>query len=177
MVAYVEELAQKRSSYLFLPVVARIDRHQAAEVPASLRLDGVMDAFGHTQLAGVARQAFALAPKAARERDLFYVALASAGWGQGSQARTGPELNQIAAAQLRSIYEAPAEALAGVRADAPAHPAAAELVAIADEVSERAPWLWLEALFIVENWITGPQWFHHAFEIETALPAEVLRPR
>ena len=46
MIAFFEELSAKRSTYLFLPVVSRIDRHQSRSgEPAigALRLDGLLE--------------------------------------------------------------------------------------------------------------------------------------
>ncbi len=46
MAAFFGELTEKRSTYLFLPVTARIDRHQskAGSLPiGALRVDGLAD--------------------------------------------------------------------------------------------------------------------------------------
>jgi hypothetical protein len=39
MTAYFSELAAKRATYLFLPIVSRIDRHQLGPLPQQLELD------------------------------------------------------------------------------------------------------------------------------------------
>ena len=175
---HLGEIAAKDSRYLFLPIVSRIDRHQGGSpLPARLELDAIDTEFGHTSLGSVARQAFALAPTKGRERDAFMLALMTAGWGRGTRVRIGPELIAVAADQLRLLYEQPIRALAGVRRDAPAHPAAARLVAMAEEVTTRDRPLWLETLFITENWRVGPQWFEHAFEVEAGTARDILLKR
>lgn len=182
MVAFFEELAEKRSTYLFLPVVSRIDCHQNGGGPlpiGALHLDGLADRYAETTHGRFARGSFVLAPQATRERDTFLLALMTVAWGKGRWVSSGPELLAAAAAQLRRLHETPAEAVAEVRADVsdpgPTGELAFEVVEIAEEVSTRAPWLWLETLFIVENWIAGPQWFAQAFEVEEATPLELLR--
>lgn len=171
MVAFFEELAKARSTYLFLPVVARIDAHQgggAALGLGSLRLDDLADRWRQSGAAQLAAAAFAAAPEATRERDAFLLALATAGWGKGARRMDNAKLLREVAAQLRALHAGERTALTSIRADmsarGPDGARARELVAIAEEVSERAPWVWLEALFIVENWITGPKFFRHAFE-------------
>ena len=50
---FFAELAEKRSSYLFLPIVSRIERHQSAEGPlpvGDLELDGFSQRHGDTEL-------------------------------------------------------------------------------------------------------------------------------
>lgn len=176
MVAYFGELADKHSTYMFLPVVSRIDRHQSAAPAAalgSLRLDGVTGRWGQTALTEFAAMSFALAPELTRERDALYLALLTGRWGRVGLV-TGTELTADAAGQLRRLYEASDEALTAARDSfpelGPTAELAHELVEIGEEVSARAPWLWLETLFIVENWITGPQWYDHAFEVQTISP-------
>lgn len=176
MVAYFGELAAKRSTYMFLPVVSRIDHHQSATSAAalgSLRLDGITGRWGDTALSEFAAMSFALAPELTRERDALYLALLTGRWGRVGLV-TGTELSSQAAGQLRRLFEAPDEALAETRESfselGPSSELAHALVEIGEEVSARAPWLWLETLFIVENWITGPRWFDHAFEVQTISP-------
>jgi len=68
------------------------------------------------------------------------------------------------ARQLRRLYQHPAQALAIVRADAASHDAAARALPMLQEIgTTRNQPLILEALFIAENMITGPQHFDHAF--------------
>ena len=73
----------------------------------------------------------------------------------------------------RKLYEAPRSVLAPVRANLGPrcrHRAlATELVTAADEIAARAPWLWLDMLFVVENAFSGAQFFGKAFEV-TASP-------
>ena len=168
MADYFEELVAKRSTYLFLPIVSRIDRHQLGPLPQHLELDRTMAEFGHASLATLVRQIFVLAPSLARERDLFFHALLTLHWGTGLERQIGPqELAGMVAHQLRRLYEQPDAALAAIRADAASHDAAARALAILQEVgATRNRPLLLEALFIAENIITGPQHFEHAFEVE-----------
>jgi hypothetical protein len=168
MAEYFEELVAKHSTYLFLPIVSRIDRHQRGPLPRQLELDRTMVEFGHASLATVVRQIFVLTPSLARERDLFFHALLTLHWGTGLERQIGPqELAGMVAHQLRQLYQQPDEALAAVRADAASHDAAARALAMLQEVgTERNRPLILEALFIAENIATGPQRLDHAFEIE-----------
>lgn len=71
----------------FLPIVSRVDRHQAAHPPPPrLLLDALGEAWGGTTLGRVAREAFATAPAGTRrERDAFMLALMTAGWGRGTR--------------------------------------------------------------------------------------------
>ena len=165
---YFGELAAKRSTYLFLPVVSRIDRHQLGPLPQQLDLDCTMTDYDHSRQAASVRQLFMLAPGMARERDLFFHALLTGGWDSGVNKVVSPqELSGMAARQLRRLYESTEEAFAAVRADAGTHGAAARSVEILQEVAiqQNRPLL-LEALFVAENMVTGPQHFNHAFEIE-----------
>lgn len=125
-------------------------------------------AYSHSRQAASVRQLFVLAPGMARERDLFFHALLTGSWDSGVDKVVCPqELSDMAARQLRRLYEKPDEALAAVRADAPTHGAAARSVEILKEVGiERNRPLLLETLFIAENMATGPKHFDHAFEIE-----------
>lgn len=50
MADYFEELRAKRSTYLFLPIVSRIDRHQLGPLPQHLELDRTMVEFHHASL-------------------------------------------------------------------------------------------------------------------------------
>ena len=171
MAVYFGEIAAKRSAYLFLPAVAGIERHQASSpLPSSLELDRVPHEFGISPFASLVRGSFALAPKATRERDAFHLALLLASPGPGASQRDPATLYRIAAAQLRAMYERPDATLTRMRVPAIEDRAAARLIAMAEGVSRSCPWLWLETLIIVENWIAGPQWFDHAFEIELGLP-------
>jgi len=168
MADYFEELVAKRSTYFFLPIVSRIDRHQLGPLPQHLELDRTMVEFHHASLATLVRQIFVLTPSLARERDLFFHALLTLHWGTGLERQIGPqELAGMVAHQLRRLYQHPDAALAAVRADAATHDAAARALAILQEVgATRNRPLLLEALFIAENIITGPQHFQHAFEVE-----------
>lgn len=161
-------MAAKRGTYLFLPVVSRIDRHQLGPLPRQLDLDHTMADYSHSRQAVSVRQLFALAPGMARERDLFFHALLTGSWDSGVDKVVSPqELSGMAARQLRRLYEKPDEALAAVRTDAATHGAAARSIDILREVGtpQNRPLL-LEALFVAENMATGPQHFDHAFEIE-----------
>ena len=168
MANYFGELAAKRGTYLFLPIVSRIDRHQFGPLPRRLELDQTMADYSHSRQAASVRQLFALAPGMARERDLFFHALLTGSWDSGVDKVVSPqELSGMAARQLRRLYETPDEALAAVRTDAGTHAAAARSIEILQEVGtqQNRPLL-LEALFVAENMATGPQHFDHAFEIE-----------
>lgn len=100
---YFGELCEKHGTYLFLPVVSRIERHQAGPLPATLQLDAIMDAFGNISSAAVVRQAFALAPKAGRERNAFFLALLTRSWGRDHVFDTPNEFYEAVAAQLRLL--------------------------------------------------------------------------
>lgn len=171
MAAYFGEMAAKQSTYLFLPVVSRIDRHQIGPLPLRLKLDRTMIDYSQSRQAAAVRQLFKPAPAAARERDLFFHALLIATWDTGIDQVVGAqELAGTAARQLRLLYERPDEALAAVRADAATHGVAVRSIEILEEVgTERNRPLLLEALFIAENLATGPRHFDHAFEIEERL--------
>ena len=171
MASYFGELAAKRGTYLFLPIVSRIDRHQLGPLPRRLHLDRTMADYSQSRQAAAVHQMFMLAPGMARERDLFFHALLTANWDSGIDTVLSPQdLADRAARQLRRLYEAPGEALAKVRADAATHGAAARSIEILEEVgTERNRPLLLEALFVAENMATGPQHFDHAFEIEERL--------
>ncbi len=168
MTAYFGELAAKRATYLFLPIVSRIDRHQIGPLPRKLELDRTMADYDLSRQAAVVRQLFVLAPSMARERDLFFHALLTGSWDSDVEKVVSPqELSGMAARQLWRLYEQPDQALAAVRADAATHGAAARSIEILEEVgTERNRPLLLETLFIAENMATGPQHFAHAFEIE-----------
>ena len=168
MASYFGELAAKRGTYLFLPIVSRIDRHQLGPLPRRLQLDRTMADYSQSRQAAAVRQMFMLAPGMARERDLFFHGLLTANWDSGIDTVLSPQdLADRAARQLRRLYEAPGEALAKVRADTATHAAAARSIEILEEVgTERNRPLLLEALFVAENMATGPQHFDHAFEIE-----------
>lgn len=167
LLLHFDELHEKRGTYLFLPIVSRIERHQAGPLPVTLHLDAIMDAFGTVSSAALVRQAFALAPKAGRERNVFFLALLTRSWGRDHVFDAPNEFYSTVAAQLRLLYERPDEALSALRAEADIHPAVPLLLEIADEItSPLGRPLLLEALFITENWIAGPQHFAHSFEIE-----------
>lgn len=168
MARYFEEIAEKRCTHLFLPVISRVDRHHAARRPPErLQLDVLGTEWGGTSLGRIARQAFALAPAGtARERDAFMLALMTAGWGRGTRTLSGPAVLDAAVAQLRQLYEEPEAALAAVYADAASHPVAARMVAAAEEVEAADRPLWLEVLFLAEGWRVGVQHFEHAFEMK-----------
>lgn len=176
MARYFDEIAAKGCAHLFLPIVSRADRHQAAHPsPPRLLLDALGEDWGGTSLGCVAREAFAMAPAGTwRERDAFMLALMTAGWGQGTVVADGRAVLDAASAQLRRLYEEPEAALAAVRADAAGHPAAARLAAAAAEVGEADRPLWLEALFLVDAWRAGEQWFDQAFEVKAGPLRDVL---
>lgn len=168
MVAYFGELDAKRSTYLFLPIVSRIDRHQLGPLPRHLELDRTMADYSSSRQATAVRQLFLAAPGLARERDLFFHALLTGGWDSGvNKVVSGQELSVLAARQLRLLYEQPAQALAAARADAASHKAASRSIEVLEEVgAEQNRPLLLEALFVAENMATGAQHFGHAFEIK-----------
>lgn len=168
---YFEELHAKCGTYLFLPIVSRIERHQSAPLPSTLQLDGLMDEFGDYPDGSLVRLAFAAAPRKAQERNVFLLALLTRNWGRTQVFDDPMVLNKAVAAQLRLLYCQPDRALAAVRKDAATDRQAACLANVADELTNAvARPLFLETLFITENWITGPQHFEHAFEIERAGP-------
>jgi len=175
LLGYFEELLAKRGTYLFLPIVSRIERHQAGPLPASLELDTLMEAFENSQAGSLVRQMFALAPRATRERNVFLLALLTQGWGQRQVFSAPHQLYEAVASQLRCLYEHPAQALAATRADTITSEPAARLVNVASELTTQIgrP-LFLEALFITENWIVGPQQFKHAFEIEAGRVRDLM---
>ena len=158
-ILYCNELAEKRSTYFFLAVVARIDRHQAN---TAIPDDELYRMLGESTArqddgahAALTRMAFALAPQA-KERVAF--AFASMLAGSASLEGDYHEHLKAVAERLRRIAQAvPGAPIAGVSEDS------ASVIA---RVNEQAPWIWLEALVVVENWIAGPQWFDHAFEVE-----------
>lgn len=169
MAAYFGELATKRSTYLFLPIVSRIDRHQLGPMFQQLELDRTMADYGQSRQAEAVRRLFEPASQASRERDLFFHALFTACWDARIDRVVGAqELAGIAAEQLLRLYERPDQALAAVRVDAVADKAAARSVEILEEIAgtERNRPLLLEALFVAESLATGPQHFAHAFEIK-----------
>lgn len=168
MTAYFDELDAKRSTYLFLPIVSRIDRHQLGPLPRQLELDRTMADYSFSRQAAAVRQLFLAAPGLERERDLFFHALHTSGWASGiDKVVSGQELSVLAARQLRLLYEYPARALAAVCADAASHKAASRSIEVLQEMStEQNRPLLLEALFIAESMATGAQYFGHAFEIQ-----------
>lgn len=168
MAAYFGELDAKRSTYLFLPIVSRVDRHQLGPLPQDLELDRTMADYTFSRQAAAVRQLFLAAPDLTRERDLFFHALLTGGWGSGvDKVVSGQELSVLAARQLRLLYDHPAQALAAVRTDAASHKAGSRSIEVLEEVStEQNRPLLLEALFVAENMATGAQHFGHAFEIK-----------
>lgn len=176
MARYFGEIAAKGCAHLFLPIVSRADRHQATRPPPSrLLLDALGEDCRGTSLGRIAREAFAVAPAGTRrERDAFMLALMTAGWDRGNQVMEGRAVLDAASVQLRRLYSEPEAALAAVRADAADHPAAARLAAAAAEVDEADRPLWLEALFLVDAWRAGEQWFDHAFEVKAGPLRDVL---
>ena len=176
LLRYFEELLAKRGTYLFLPVVSRIERHQAGPLPASLELDMLMETFEDSQAGLLVRQMFALAPQVIRERNVFLLALLTQSWGQRQVFRGQSQFHEAVAGQLRGLYEHPGQALAAIRRHAKTSQRAARVMSVADELmtSIGRPLL-LEALFITENWIVGPQQFEHAFEIEAGRMRDLMR--
>ena len=107
MAEYFAELRAKRSTYLFLPIVSRIDRHQLGPLPRHFELDRTMAEFHHVSLATLVRQIFVLA----RERDLFFHALLTLHWGTGLERQIGPgELAGMVAHQLNPTRRSPPSA-------------------------------------------------------------------
>lgn len=163
---YFEELDQKQSTYVFLPVVSSIDRHQGAKPASSYSVDRIMDRMKSGTIRSLVRQSFLLAPHASRERDVLMLALATQTWGRPQVARSPMEFYKLAATHLRALYDDPAGALSAVEKDAADNDIAEYLLASGAEIATEAgrPIL-LETLYIVENWITGPKHFTHAFEV------------
>lgn len=167
METYFGELATKRSTYLFLPVVARIDRHQLGPLPQRLELDRTMVDYGQSRQAAAVHRLFEPAPGITREHDLLFHALFTASWDTGAyEVVSVQELADRAAGQLRLLYERPGEALAAVRADVATHGAARSIEILEEVGAARNRPLLLEALFVAEALATGPKHFDHAFEIE-----------
>lgn len=110
-------------------------------------------------------------PRAKRECDAFLLAVTTLFWGWGDRPIEGSELLAEIGVQLRRLYEAPQDALKAIQADTSSSGSdgarVRELNGIAEEMSARASWVWLEALFIVESAIAGQQFFNHAFNVET----------
>lgn len=180
MLAFFKELAGKRSTSLFLPVVSRIDRHQGGEGPlplAALRVDGLADRHADRHYGKVVRSMFAGGRELVRDRDVFLLAVVVVLWDEGPWRGEGTELLDMVGAGLRRLYDAPDAVLAAVWADcvpSSTHEAlAAEIVTAAEEIAVRAPWLWLEVLFIIENALAGPQWFETAFEVKV-IPTDTM---
>jgi hypothetical protein len=178
MALYFEELAAKHGTYLFLPSVSRVDQHQAGPLPGPLAIDTFEDDFAHSSpVIGRMCELFQFPPAVTRQRNATLVALLTGGWGKGLQAvlSTPQDFYAVAARQLRLLYDQPDQALGAGRADAGSHPMAAQLVGIVEELNTEAgrP-LWLEALFIAENGLRGPQRFEHSFEIKTGSIQDVL---
>lgn len=178
MIAFFSELAEKRSTYLFLPVVSRIDRHQGGTdplQPGALRVDGLSERHADRHYGQVVRSMFAGGPELAREQDVFLLAALVVLWNEGPWQGDRVRLFGVVQGGLRRLFEAPETLLAAVRADrtprSPHESFAAEVVTAAEEIAVRAPWLWLEALFVVESAIAGPQWFETAFEV-TVIPTD-----
>lgn len=180
MVAFFSELAEKRSTYLFLPVVSRIDQHQGGEGPlpsAALRVDRLANRHADCHYGQVIRSLVPGGPEVARNRDVVLLAVLVVLWDKGPWRGEGAQLLDLIRAGLRRLHEAPDAVLAAVRADrvpGSAHQAlAVEVVTAAEEIAVRAPWLWLEALFVVESALAGPQWFETAFEVKV-IPADTM---
>jgi hypothetical protein len=178
MALYFEELAAKHGAYLFLPCVSRVDQHQVGPLSGPLALDTFEDDFAcSSPVIGRMCELFRLPPEVTRQRNAILVALLIGGWGRGLQAvlPTSRDFYAAAATQLRLLYDRPDQALTAVRADAASHPMAAQLVGIVEELdTEVGRPLWLEALFIAENALRGPQHFQHAFEIKAGPIQDVL---
>ena len=180
MVAFFSELAEKRSTFVFLPVVSCIDRHQDETgplTPGSLRVDGLTDRQADRHYGQLIRSMFAGGPELAREQDVILLATMAVLWDEGPWRGEEAELLDMVRVGLRRLFEAPETLLAAVRADrtpsSPYEVFAAEIITAAEEIAGRAPWLWLEALFVIESAIAGPQWFETAFEV-TVIPTDTL---
>ena len=135
----------------------------------TLRVDGLADRQKGSRHGQLARDFFVLAPAATRERDTLLLALMVLGRDKGKWKTDVDGLLTALVVQLRTLYAAPGDALGAVRADIqdPIHGAAAtEMVNAVEEISQRAPWLWLEVLFIVENWAEGGKFFDKAFKVK-----------
>lgn len=142
MIAFFEELAEARSTYLFLPVVSRIDAHQGSgdALPlGTLRLDGLTDRWAASGVACLTSGAFVMTPGSECEHDAFLLAIATSSWGKGARRMDNAALLTEVAAQLRRLHALPRQALASVWKDVsnsgPDDARARELV---EEVSERA---------------------------------------
>ena len=175
MKRYFEEIAAKRGSFLFLPAVFGVDRHQGKPLPNPLLIDGIFDELGHMKAAHLVRDAFAHYPNSGRARSAFLAALCIGGWGKGmAAAASARAIPAAVATTLRALYDNPTEALAAVKADIGDHRRATMLVRMAEQVSADCPWLWLQALFIAELWCVGELRFETAFEIEGGSPDDIL---
>lgn len=156
---YCDELAKKRSTYLFLPVVAGIDRHQAKAEKSDDELYEMLEEATARQddgaYAALARMSFALAPEA-KERAAFTFASMLAG-SRSAEGDYREHLKAVAGLLRRIALAAPGDLIEGVSKDN---------ASMINELSDHAPWIWLEVLVVVENWIAGPQWFDNAFEVE-----------
>jgi hypothetical protein len=154
---YCEELAAKHSAYLFLPIVSRIDRHQAAAAPWDEDIHeliaAALDRHDEGDHRAFAYANFALAPHAS-ERTAFQ--LASMLTGRRPRVEEVSARLMAVAAQLRRLAEGASGATFTAQPD---------IGALIDTVSTMAPWIWLEALFVVENWVGGSQHLDRAFRI------------
>ncbi len=173
MTAFFRELAEKRSTFLFLPIVSRIDCNQAKEAavpPGRLKVDGLLERHGDRRYARTLQRMFAGVPGIDRDRDVFLLAVMVAIWDEEPWKGKGLDLLALVRTRLRRLYDDPAAALSAVRADlvpgAPHAASAGEIITAAEEIAARAPWLWLEALFAIENALSGPREFEHAFELK-----------
>jgi hypothetical protein len=179
MALYFEELAAKHGTYLFLPCVSRVDQHQTGPLPSPVALDTFEDDFAcSSPMIGRMCELFRLSPEATQQRNAILVALLIGGWGKGLHAvlPTSRDFYAAAARQLRLLYDQPDRALRAVRADAGSHPMAAQLLNIVEELNtEIGRPLWLEALFIAENALCGPQHFQHAFELKVGPIQDALK--
>ncbi len=157
MKRYFEEIAEKRGSFLFLPAVFGVDRHQGKPLPDRLLIDGVFDELGHMKAADLVREAFAHLPNSDRARNAFLVALCIDGWGKGKLAagRASAIPATAAAAALRALCDDPDRGARGRegrcrrsswRNDADENGGAS---------LEGLSVVWLQALFIAESWCVG----------------------
>lgn len=172
MVAFLDELAEKRSTFVFLPVVSRIDRHQCGTgplPPGALQVDGLTERHADRHYGQIIRDMFAGGPELVREQDVFLLAALVVLWDEGPWQGDRAKLFGMVQAGLRRLFEAPETILAAIQADrtpsSPHETIAAEVLTAVEEIAMRAPWLWLEALFVIESAIAGPQWFDTAFEV------------